>query len=284
MSGFFTGENPDAERPLHLTSFERMPDGAVITIFMTNEITTETAKVEETADTTAKDVSTEEETKVETKEETEKTEVSNIENEIDYDAEIEKERKGKPDPIKAREAFKGRKERREEKQEDEGEEEVDEEDKPLTRREMQELLAHDRKERELDSALHIAQSLAGSEKEAQLIVAKWQNRTFPSHLTLREQLEESYAITHSKKLIGERNELMRALKNKGNVNTNAAGTHQDAPKGKEPELASQDKQALAASGFIWNAVSRQYEKKLSNGDLLVRDSKTKQTRLVKRKS
>lgn len=236
---------------------------------MSNKETTDTTKVEEEVDAEA----TETEEVEETETVKEDAEAKDIDNEADYDAELEKENKGKPDPEKAKEAFAKRKAERED---------GDEEGKPLTKKELEALLASDRKAREQDNALQLARSLAGSDKEAQVILAKWGNRTFPSHLTLREQIEESYAITHSKKIIGERNEALRALKGKNGVSNNSAGTHQDSKKKGEPDIAGGDKAAILASGFAWNGTSRRFEKKLKNGDILVRDPKTKQTVLLKK--
>jgi hypothetical protein len=199
--------------------------------------------------------------------------------ELDLDAELEKEREaGKPDLTIAEKAFKERKDKREAPADDEDAE------KPLTQKDLDAALAADRKERQHDDALVIAKGMAGSDKEAELIVAKWANRTFPKSLTLREQINEAYVITHGKKLIAERNEAMRALKGKEGVNRNAAGSHKDGTKNpNEPKLPPADAAAIRASGFVWNTATRQYEKKLPNGSTLIRDSKTKQVRLIRKK-
>lgn len=235
----------------------------------TEEVVTET---EEAAD---------EESAEETEEESEdgdESDSSSKTEELDLDAELEKERKaGEPDPVLAEKAFKERKERREKESTEE------DDDKPLTQKDVQAILEADRKERRRDDALVIARGMSSSEKEAELVVAKWSNRTFPKSLTLTEQIQEAYVITHSKKLIGERNEAMRALKGIKGVKTDAATTHKDAGKSStEPKLPPGDMAVLRQSGFSYNNVSRQFEKKLPNGDLLVRDNKTKQLRRVKK--
>lgn len=198
---------------------------------------------------------------------------STDEDELDIDAELEKERKaGEPDPAKAEDSFKERKKKREGGTDRE---------KPLTQADLDAALAADRKERQQDRALEIAKELAGSEKEAELIVAKWGNRTFPKSLTLREQIREAYAITHSNKLIGERNEALRALKGKRGVNKNPAGTHRDGTENpNEPKLPAADAAAIRASGFTWSNKNRRHEKKLANGRILIRDPKTKQVKLL----
>lgn len=240
----------------------------------TEEETTDDESAEDAED---EEESEDEEAEDESDEESEDEDKSDgskkTENELDLDAELEKERKaGSPDPVIAKEQFKERDKKRDGKKGDE--------DKPLTQKDVDAIEARIRKEQQQERALEIAKELAGSDKEAELIVAKWANRTFPKTLTLREQMQEAYVITHSKKLIGERNEAMRALKGKKGVKTDSASAHQDAPKGNEPKLSPADAASLKASGFSWNTNTRQYEKKLPNGRLLIRDNKTKQVRLV----
>lgn len=197
---------------------------------------------------------------------------SKDEDELDLDAELEKENdaSGKKDTEKGKEAFK----KREKKRQGGG---------TITEERLQEILAADRKERQQDEALRLARGMAGSDKEAELIVAKWANRTFPKNLTLEDQISEAYAITHRKKLLGERNEALRALRGKQGIKKDGSGTHREAAKnGSEPKLPAADAQAIAAAGFKWNLKSRQFEKKLKNGDMLIRDTKTKQVKLVRK--
>lgn len=236
-----------------------------------SEKTTDT-KVEEKVDTTTiQDESTEETTDAETVDESteEGSEKTTDTDDADYEAELEKERKGKPDPKKAKDAFK---ERQSKHQDDE---EESDNDKPLTRREAEKILQEGR-------ALDIANNMANSPKEAELIVEKWKNRTFPTHLSLTQQLEEAYAITHAKKLVGERNEAIRALKAKAGVNKNTATTHREPAAATEPKLSPADASGLKNAGFAFNGVSRRYEKKLSNGDMIIQDPKTKKTFFVKK--
>ncbi len=207
----------------------------------------------------------------------------------DYDAELEKEKNlGKPDPKKAASAFADRKKKRdvpegEELESDEPEGDEEEDDKPLTRKDVAAILANDRKERQESDALAMAKTLARSDKEAELIVAKWKNRSFPAGLSLADQIQEAYVITHSKKLIGERNEALRALGNKGTASKDSSSTFRDAPSsGAEPKIAPQDAAAIKASGFAYNSTTKRYEKKLKSGDTLVQDAKTKKTFLVRK--
>lgn len=255
-----------------------MPDGAL------NTMTTMSTKDTKTETTTEKEIEVDAEAteeieadteEVEAEESTDDVEAKDTDNEIDYDAEIEKERKGKPDPLKAKDAFKERNEKRKEPEDDE-------DDKPLTKKDLQAILASERVERRSEEALAVARGMAGSDKEAQLIVEKWKNRTFPPTLSLTEQIEESYAITHRKKLIGERNEALRALAGKETVNKNPATAHQEGQKGTEPKMAPNDLRAIQAAGFAFNSTTRRYEKKLSNGSTLIRDPKTKKVSLAPR--
>lgn len=232
---------------------------------------------DETEDEESTEETTDEKSEEESEDEDESDDSSSKKEELDLDAELEKERRaGEPDPAIADRAFKDRKEKREKDTDDVAE-------KPLTQKDLDAALAKDRKERQNDAALVFARGMASSDKEAELIVAKWSNRTFPKNLTLLEQIQEAYVITHSKKLIGERNEAMRALKGKQGVRKDAAGTHRDAAENMgAPKLSPADAASLTASGFSWNTKSRQFEKKLPNGRILVRDNKTKQVRLLKK--
>lgn len=207
-------------------------------------------------------------------------EAQHNDNKIDYEAELAKEREAREKAEKAL-ADKRFKEAERKRKEGSGD---DDETKPLTKAELRELLAEERQatQKEVRSvrAEEIAKGLTGSEAEKNLVLEIFKNRTFPPHLSLEEQLEESYVIANRKKLVGERNEALRALKGKDGVNKDAAGTHHDAPPGKEPQLSAQDKAAVTAVGVVWNATSKRYEKKLKSGKILVWDVKNKQTYLV----
>lgn len=205
------------------------------------------------------------------------------EGEIDYEAELDKEiaietaRREK-----AERALDERNRRKEIEKElaqhryQESNRDDDDDDKPLTRKELDEILARDRQDKEnltnsrdIDS---IVSTLASSDAEKALVLQVHRNRTFPADMPLAEQVEEAYAIANRKKIIGERNEAFRALKNKASKNT--ATTHHDPAESTEPKIAADVKQVLAQQGFTFNQTSRRFEKKLQNGTMLVRDSKT----------
>ena len=198
---------------------------------------------------------------------------------IDYKAELEKERQAreKAEKALAGDRFKKSKEKREVVEE----ESEEDEEQPLTPSQLEARLAQERQQTEkiflAREANQIAGQMAGSEDEKALILEVFKNRSFPSHLSLQEQIEEAYLIANRKKIVGENSELKRALLGKAGVNTDTATTHHDESKGTEPKIAPQDAKAIKEAGFAWNTTSRRYEKKLKNGQILIQDPKTKQT-------
>ena len=222
----------------------------------------ETEEEEEESEDTDKEEGSSES---EEEEEEESSSEHSDKDERDYDAELEEEEnKGKP----AHEAFKKRKEKR-----DDGD---DEDSRPMTVGEFKKLSNQSQKQALEAAALSFALGMTDNEKEARLVVAKWKNRTYPSDLSVKEQIEEAYVVTHRKNLIGQTNEAKRALRNKGKANDNAAGSHRDSPSNpSEPKLNPAEKQSLKAAGFEYNIKTKRYEKKLRGG-VLVRDPRTKQ--------
>lgn len=191
---------------------------------------------------------------------------------IDVDAELDKERKSKEEKEKARKGYLLRKKKEE-----------SDEDKPLTKSELDEILQQDRKERREQDAYNIANSLTKKAKIAKLLVERWKNRTFPEHLTLNEQMEEVYGGTFAKKILGERSEALRALKNKSRVNRDGSFSNQDGKHStSSPKLPPADLASIKRAGFVWK--NSRFEKKLANGNIIVRDPKTKRTTLIRAKS
>jgi len=240
-----------------------------------NTVDTMTTEPTEEVDETKVDEATDEEA------------VSDIENKIDYEAELKelREAKAKADKAAADIAFKLREEKRKVTSGDYVDTPIGtEEDRPMTTREFQQLMAEERQATQKilqeGKIAELASAIASSPAEAELIKEIHKSRIFPSHLTLQEQVEESYIIANRKKILGENSELKRALRAKSSVSSNSATTHQDPLPSKEPQLAPGDKQAILGAGFSWNAISRRYEKKMSNGRILIRDSKTGQTQLL----
>jgi hypothetical protein len=177
---------------------------------------------------------------------------------IDYAAELATEEgRGKPDPLKAKEAFKKRQEQREGG--------TEEDDKPLTRREANELLvkaaSQNQKTFQEQEAARIAKGLSSNETEAKAILAKWNNRIFPEGLSLQEQIEEMHAAVNRKRLIGKNKELARALQAQDGVSSDTASTHHDALPGSAPKLNA----ASPLKDFKFDSQKKLYFKKLSSG-------------------
>lgn len=232
----------------------------------TAEETTEEEADVETAETETQD----EEADVESEEKSEE-ETKNTDKDIDFDAELEKEQKNKPDLGKAKVAFKERKEKRKEDTDDESEDD----EKPLTRKEMQAMLATAEKKTLVTTAFQIAKSFAASDKEAQLIVAKWENRTFPSNVPLSEQIEEMYAVVHRKKIIGERNEAMRGLKGKTASNKDGAEAARESKVVVASKIAPDIMVVIKQSKLVQNPTTKRWERKLPGGKFLIYDQKSK---------
>lgn len=215
----------------------------------------------------------EESTEEESDAESEEKEDSNVD--IDYKAEAKKEREAreKAEKAAADSAFKLREEKRKREEAEAGsdDDELDEDEKPLTRKELDVILDKDRKEQTMSKAIEIASNISGSGDEAELVMEVYKSRTFPAHLTLEQKLKEAYLIANAPKIIGQNAELKRALKGKNLSTKDVAGTHHDKPKSSEPNVSNADKTVLQQVGFKWNGANRRWEKKLNNGQTLVRE-------------
>lgn len=199
--------------------------------------------------------------------------------EIDYEAEIEAEKKrGVPDSKMAREAFKKREEKRAEDEEEDNEEE---EDKPITRKEFEQALRKERqtafKQVHADRIEELATQLAESEPEARYIVEIHKNRVWPESMSLREQMEEAWIIANKKRVLSKNKELARALSSRDSVSKNFASAHRDGTEGVSPRMASDDLAAYKRAGFEYDGKSRVWKKKLPNGKFLLKDPKTKRS-------
>lgn len=194
----------------------------------------------------------------------------------DYDALIDAEKKRGPDPDKAKEAFK----KREEKREDKPEPKDEDLDKPLTRREMEEYLSRRSHEIVTESQSEriqeIAIEMAESEGEARLIMEVHKNRVFPQGLSLRDQLKEASYIANGQRLASKNVELARKIQSKETASKDTASTHHEATGGTEPKLASDVAASLRRAGFSYDNSKKLYSKKLANGKTLFRDPKSRQ--------
>lgn len=187
----------------------------------------------------------------------------------DLTALIEAEKARKPDPEKALQRFKR-------DHSEETNEVVDDGDRPLTRRELEELLArHEQRlvvETQEDKLVKFSEEIAGTPQEAELVRAIHANRIFPTGMSLREQLEESYAIANVKRIAARNEELKRKIASQQTASRNTATTHRDPQAALEPDMAPDLKASMVRAGYAFNSTTRRYEKKLPNGKVLVKEN------------
>jgi len=199
---------------------------------------------------------------------------SSQDEEEEYDEDLERELKGIPDRTKARKAFEDRKGK---KADDEGDDEEDEDDKPITRRDLKGVRAEIRKEVLEEQAREIAGEMASSPKQAELIYQIYSNRVFPAHLSLREQMEEAFAIANRRKIIAVSKEVRRALKGKASTYNNGASSHRAPMDSPAPKVSKSDQNSYARAGFKFDAKKNLYVKVLPNKKRLYKDPKSKRT-------
>lgn len=153
----------------------------------------------------------------------------------------------------------------------------DDEDRPLTRKDLIRVQQEAKREAYADRIKELAEARSSSPEEAELLVAMHANRSFPLDSTLKEQIEEVFAIASHKKLLAQNQELARALSGKERASDNPAGTHRDPQPGSAPKQSAADKAAYQRAGFVYDTKSRVYVKELASGKKLIKDPKTKQT-------
>ena len=224
----------------------------------------------------------------------EKEQKKALENKIDFAAELEKERKlrleeedrrKKAEKALADKDFHDREDERRKKIES-GKDNQLGEDKPLTASQLETILARERQETnkflQSQKTEQLVRGMATSEDETQLILEIHKNRTWPSYIPLEKQVKEAFAIANADKLIGERNEALRALKGKQGVTNDSAITYHDSPKPGEPHLEADQRLVLQQTGFTWNSSTSRYEKKLGNGNILYKDMRTNKVHILKK--
>lgn len=224
-------------------------------------------KLEDTTNSTSQEE--EVDAKPEAKESESDSKGSPTDNKIDYAAELAIERQKREDAERAlaKKRFDDSEAKRQSDQENNDERLTPSRVEELIEKKTQVILKNT-----LESQANmLADKLASEPAEKELILERWKTRTFPAGMSLSEQIEETFVIVNGKKLISERNEAFRGLRGKEQVNDNAASTHHDSPKSKEPTVAPDVKQVLANQGFVYNNNARRYEKKLFNGKILVKD-------------
>jgi hypothetical protein len=201
---------------------------------------------------------------------------------IDYKAQAEKEREArkKAEETIIKNKIHAKKEKKPVEDEDDPEDDEDE-DQPITRREFSRVIEENTRatERRLlqPQIANIARDLADSEDEAEAIVETHRNRSFPSHLSLKEQMEECHAIVNRARLVSKNKELVRSLQHKKTVNTDPSSSHRDPQAGSAPKMSDSDSASYARAGFSFDPTLKLFKKKLPNGKFLFKDPKTKAT-------
>ncbi len=207
---------------------------------------------------------------------------SHIDNSTDYDAELEAERKRaeKAEKALAKDRFKDSKNRRKEDEESEEDDDLEDNEgsKPITKKDIQSILAKERqvihKEAWADRIHEIATEISSSPSEAALIIEIHKNRIFPSNLPLRDQLEESQAIANRKRNAAKTKELGRALKSKETASKDVATGHRDTIQPTTPKLDTVTAESYKRAGFSFNVKTKRYEKLLPDKSILVKDQRT----------
>lgn len=158
-------------------------------------------------------------------------------------------------------------------------------DKPVTGRELQRILHENTQQTEKRLAgnriREVAKDLADSPEEAEAIIEIHANRTFPSHLSIEEQVKEAHAIANLGRWNSTNSELKRALRSKGTASRDVAGTHRDSMESPAPKISSKDAESYKRAGFAFDVKDKLWKKKLPSGKFLIKDPKTKLTYLSK---
>lgn len=197
-----------------------------------------------------------------------------------YEAELkrERDRAEKAEKALADKAFKDRElKRKKEEAGDPGDE--DDDDKPITKKDLSDILVRERKQIQSEvmggRISQIAKEISKSELEAQLIIEIHKNRQFPSDMPLEEQLEEAQAIANRKRHIQTEAELRRALKSKETASHENANTEREPIEPGEPQMSAQDRSAITSSGMKWDGKAGFYKKTLPSKRTLFYDPKNK---------
>ena len=230
---------------------------------------------EETTTTNGVDAgASEEESDEDEGEEIETGEPSEIEDKkketIDYKAKYEDLQKKI-----AGDAFKKREAKHKESDESEGEED---DSKPLTRAELKALLEEREsgkaKNEQAREAMTIAKTLTETEDEALYAVELFKHITLPFD-SLDESIRFIIAGMNADRIMGQTQEVKRALKSKETARKNTAVTVRDKASGSQPALSGDMKVVLKNQGYKYLSDKKVYGKKLPTGKMLFNDGKGK---------
>lgn len=195
--------------------------------------------------------------------------------ETDYEALIEAERK--PDPEKAKEAFRKRQEKRQEEHQETEDTDESDEDKPMTKKDIDAYLARKTQtivaEANAERITEIATELAETDGEARYIMEIHKNRIFPEGMSLRDQLSEARAIASYKRTSAKNVELARKVNSKETASKDISTGTQETTSS-EPKLSADVKTSLRNAGFTFDNTLKVYTKVLPNGKKMYSDPKT----------
>lgn len=193
---------------------------------------------------------------------------------VEREKRVEAERKFEETRQKAKEAFEKRQKERDESGDD----------KPLTedavRRMLEEGQETTRKEMREEQALEIAKRLSESETEARLVIEVWKNRKLQG--TLAEQIEEAHAISASKRIKAQNEELKRAIS--GDATGDGLNAQRKPAQAGEPKIDVNDKSVLAE--MVWDNAKGAYKKVIAGGTRMFyvsRDLKRRWTEQIGKK-
>lgn len=159
--------------------------------------------------------------------------------------------------------------------EEEPDEPEDDSARPVTRKELEDIIAKERQAAYstayADRITELSEELGETPQEAELIRTIHANRVFPADMPLRDQLSEAHAIASYKRMQARNGELARAVLSQQTATRSTATTHRDPQAAAEPTLAPDVQASLKRAGYTFNSMNRRYEKKLPNGKTLVKE-------------
>jgi hypothetical protein len=191
------------------------------------------------------------------------------------EAKKERERRKNAERALAEKRWRNNKKKKDQDDEEADDEEGDDPDRPVTLRDLETVLSRRERTSNADRIREVASDLTGDPDKAEYIIEIHANRTFPSDMSLREQLEESLAIADRKHLVSKNSELKRALRSRDLASRNGGGSHRKGNEGTHPKVEKSLEQSLKNAGFAYDPKMKFWKKKLPSGQHLFKDARTK---------
>ncbi len=243
------------------------------------------AEAEEELDEEVEEEESEEEEAEESEEEEESDEDDESDDEdsqdddkkIDWKAKAEEERiaRKKAEDALAGKRFKKSEKKRKGEDEDEGDEDEDDEDRPITKRDLRDILSQNNRETNVGQIKKIATDLTDDPDKAEYLIEIHSGRSFPVGMPLEEQLEEALAIVDRKHNASKTSELRRALRSKNTASRDAGSSHRNGQEGSKPKVEKSLEASLKTAGFKFDPKNRIFKKKLPSGKHLYKDTRSK---------